>query len=166
MSKQRIDAGFTLIELLIVVAILGILAAIAIPQFNSYRKRSYNAAAQSDLANVRYAEEAMNAEASDYGAATVASGVLTLIGATATNQHSVSLSPGVSAGAKALTLLGRNVTYVIATKHTQGDSAFGTEPEIQIFYRKSVVSGTALTDADIPIATQGTDFASPWEIVQ
>lgn len=46
------EKGFTLIELLIVIAIIGILAAIAIPQFNAYKQRSYDAYARSVLKQV------------------------------------------------------------------------------------------------------------------
>ncbi len=58
LKKMGSKKGFTLIELLIVVAIIGILAAIAIPQFSAYRARGYNTAATSDIKNIKTALEA------------------------------------------------------------------------------------------------------------
>ena len=58
--------GFTLIELMIVVAIIGILAAIAIPQFAAYRQKAYNSAAQSDLKNAKTGMEAFMADNQQY----------------------------------------------------------------------------------------------------
>lgn len=53
--KTRIQAGFTLIELMIVVAIVGILAAIAIPQYSDYTSRARAMGAIAELGSIRLA---------------------------------------------------------------------------------------------------------------
>jgi type IV pilus assembly protein PilA len=64
--NRRDEKGFTLIELMIVIAIIGILAAIAIPQFSAYRNRAHNAAALSDLKNAITAQEAYFVDTQHY----------------------------------------------------------------------------------------------------
>jgi prepilin-type N-terminal cleavage/methylation domain-containing protein len=66
----RTRTGFTLIELLIVVVIIGILAAIAIPKFQNTKGRDNAAALRSDLRNLAVAQEAYFFEKASYASDT------------------------------------------------------------------------------------------------
>jgi len=66
MQKLTNQKGFTLIELMIVVAIIGILAAIAIPNFMNYQCKAKQSEAKSLLGDLRTAQEAYYAEYDTY----------------------------------------------------------------------------------------------------
>jgi prepilin-type N-terminal cleavage/methylation domain-containing protein len=93
--SNKIRKGFTLIELLIVVVIIGILAAIAIPKFANTKEKAYLASMKSDLRNIATAQEAYFADNQLYanmsasnvggvGTADVATGFVPSAGVTVT----------------------------------------------------------------------------------
>lgn len=64
-NRRRNQSGFTLVELLIVVIILGILAAVVIPQFNTAAAESKESALASNLATIRQAIELYKVQHND-----------------------------------------------------------------------------------------------------
>ncbi len=88
----RSPKGFTLIELLIVVVIIGILAAIAIPKFANTKEKAYVAAMKSDLRNLAAAEEAYFADYLTYTTS------LANVDFNQTNQVTISIGTGTTSG--------------------------------------------------------------------
>ena len=109
--NKRDKKGFTLIELMIVIAIIGILAAIAIPQFTTYRTRSLNSAAVADLRNAATAQESYFVDNQSY-CGTVA----TITGAT----YGLYLSDNVTLTVTAATASG----YTMTTSHSSGNTTY------------------------------------------
>jgi len=160
------EKGFTLIELMIVVAIIGILAAIAIPQFSNYRTKAFNAAAVSDLHTARLAEEAVFADYQVYGQTASGgtgtagdAGILTangFIAAAANEEAPVTLSKNVSLAAK-----GNNgptsTIAIVYSQHASGDKIYAAQTDLSGTFQKAAAApGTAMATAAVVAPATGT----------
>ena len=76
--RMQNEEGFTLIELMIVIAIIGILAAIAIPNFIAYRDKGYCSSAESDAQNIAASISDYFATPANTSIATIPAGATTV----------------------------------------------------------------------------------------
>jgi len=138
------DKGFTVIELLITIAILGILGAVSLSIYNSYRASGYNNTAKSDLMTAVTAQQRFFTDSNTYGANVAA------INFTPQNNVTVLFS-----------VAGTNMNA--CAKHLWGDKIYGYDSNTNQYYQQNSARNVALGACQA--ATPDNDFGG-WQQMQ
>jgi len=174
---RKSEEGFTLIELLIVVAIIGILAAIAIPQFSSYRQRAYNSAATSDIVNLAKSETTFMDDWQVFGSSQNAAVVTTPAGVVLLGPGTVAIPNGIGGGVAAnwvqiplsngvsmvVNVDAAGSSFIAASKHFQGNTFYGADSDVTATFRSTAAApavplvGAVLVAGDCPASVAGAD---------
>jgi type IV pilus assembly protein PilA len=139
------DRGFTMIELLVVVVIIGILVAIAVPVYLNYRKGAANKSAASDVRGaITAVEQYYTDNGNTYPAdKTGAEGENVVLAAAGGTEQTITVSPGNTLGYKN-TSTGTAASYTICAQNGDGK---------QVYVYNSTTGGSVKKSTQTTVAT-------------